>query len=484
MVAAELEFPVAQTRLGDSLARYVQASERRQHVLLALFDGVVIVAVASVAFILRFGWDQRGDLPWWLFASLPLVWLLMLVAFGAYSLPHLRSGVEEYQRVATASLTLAGGIGIGCYLLNQELSRTFFVLTFLGGVMLLLMLRHGRRRIFNRLRTRGVLVSPVVVAGTPAHIDAISRVLRRERWLGYDIVGALTTTDTDETPGGLPVLGTVEDVSDLVRRMPLRAVIFAEGSFPDGQQFKRIAWEMEKVATQMIVVPAVSDISAGRLATRPVGGLPLVHVERPHAAEASRWGKRAFDIVGSIALLLMSAPVVALAALAIKLEDGGPVFFKQVRVGRWGQQFECFKMRSMVTDAEARKAALESANEGAGVLFKMAKDPRVTKVGAFIRRFSVDELPQFLNVLRGDMSLVGPRPALPREVALYDRDTIRRLDVRPGLTGLWQVSGRSDLPWDETVRLDVYYVDNWSMMQDVVIIARTARAVLSSRGAY
>ena len=200
--------------------------------------------------------------------------------------------------------------------------------------------------------------------------------------------------------------------------------------------------------------------------------------------EASRWTKRAFDIVGSGLLLLVAAPIIAATALAIKLEDRGPVFFKQVRVGRRGEQFECLKIRSMVVDAEARKAELEAMNEGAGVLFKMARDPRITRVGAFIRRFSIDEIPQFWNVFRGDMSLVGPRPALPKEVALYDRDAVRRLDVRPGLTGLWQVSGRSDLPWDETVRLDSYYVDNWSFMQDLAIMLRTARAVVSSRGAY
>ena len=161
-----------------------------------------------------------------------------------------------------------------------------------------------------------------------------------------------------------------------------------------------------------------------------------------------------------------------------------PIFFTQTRVGRRGEEFECLKIRSMVVDAEARKAELEQQNEGAGVLFKMTRDPRITRVGTFIRRFSIDEIPQFWNVFRGDMSLVGPRPALPKEVALYDRDAVRRLDVRPGLTGLWQVSGRSDLPWDETVRLDSYYVDNWSFMQDLAIMLRTARAVVSSRGAY
>ncbi len=183
-------------------------------------------------------------------------------------------------------------------------------------------------------------------------------------------------------------------------------------------------------------------------------------------------------------MLLVAAPIIALVALAVKLEDRGPVFFKQTRVGRRGEEFECLKVRSMVVDAEARKAELEAQNEGAGVLFKMAKDPRITKVGRFIRRFSIDEVPQFWNVLRGDMSLVGPRPALPSEVAQYDSDTVRRLDVRPGLTGLWQVSGRSNLSWDETVRLDVYYVDNWSIMQDLSIMMRTAGAVLASRGAY
>ena len=215
-----------------------------------------------------------------------------------------------------------------------------------------------------------------------------------------------------------------------------------------------------------------------------MAGLSLVHVDRPRAIAAAQWSKRIFDIIGASMLLLMSAPIMAVVALAIKLEDGGSIFFKQPRVGRNGETFHMIKFRSMCVDAEAKLAALAAQSEGNGVLFKMARDPRVTRIGAFIRRFSIDEIPQFWNVFRGDMSLVGPRPALPKEVAQYDRDAVRRLDVRPGLTGLWQVSGRSDLPWDETVRLDSYYVDNWSFMQDLAIMLRTARAVVSSRGAY
>ena len=485
MTAADLEIRIGWGLVGEAAARLVEGSTHRKRLLLAAADGGVIAFVGVVAYTVRFGWPtDAGLLPFWIFAALPLAWLSLLTVVGAYSLPQLQTGMDEYHRVNLASLTLAGVIGVGCYLLEVELSRTFFLITFVGGVPLLLAIRLIRRRLCNHLRTLGMLTVPVVVAGSAEHVDEVVRALHREKWLGYRVVGALTPDDIRETPTGTPVLGSVADVAEIVADIDLEAVIFAEGSFATSQEFKRLAWSLERHSTQTIVAPALSDVSAGRLALRPIAGLPLVFVDRPHAVAASRWGKRIFDVVGSATLLLLSAPVIGLAAVAIWWEDRGPVFFRQTRVGRWGEEFECFKMRSMVVDAEARKAELETHNEGAGVLFKMTHDPRITRVGRFIRRFSIDELPQFLNVLRGDMSLVGPRPALPNEVARYDSDTTRRLDVRPGLTGLWQVSGRSNLPWDETVRLDVYYVDNWSMMADIIIIARTARAVLGSQGAY
>ncbi len=218
-------------------------------------------------------------------------------------------------------------------------------------------------------------------------------------------------------------------------------MIFAEGSFQSPADFRRMAWELEEHEIHMIVVPALTDISAQRLDVRPVAGLPLVDVARPQAIAAARWIKRTWDAAGAAVLLLLASPVMALVALAIKIEDGGPVLFRQTRVGLRGENFQCLKFRSMVLDAEARLAELAAANEGSGPLFKMTQDPRITTVGRFIRRFSLDELPQLWNALRGDMSLVGPRPALPTEVAQYDSDTRRRLDVRPGLTGLWQVSG-------------------------------------------
>ncbi len=472
------------------LSRWAAALARsrasRQRFAGAIADAVIILIAAAAAYAARFEFARASgpELPLWFVVLVPAAWLGALAIAGAYSLPHLQTGATEFQRVTVASVIFAGTVGTFNYLADYDLSRAFFLLTFAIGVPSLLALRYARRRVLSHLHSRGLYRTSVVIAGDPTHIDEVARVLRREKWLGYEMAGAVTSAEIEETPGGLPVLGSVDDVARLVQETEVQTVIFAEGSFPDSQHFKRMAWDLEEHSTQMIVAPALTDISANRLATRPVGGLPLVYVERPQAMKASRWAKRLFDLVGSSLLMLLAAPVVAVVALLIKLEDRGPIFFTQTRVGRRGEEFECLKIRSMVVDAEARKAELEKQNEGAGVLFKMARDPRITRVGAFIRRFSIDEIPQFWNVFRGDMSLVGPRPALPKEVAQYDRDAVRRLDVRPGLTGLWQVSGRSDLPWDETVRLDSYYVDNWSFMQDLAIMLRTARAVVSSRGAY
>jgi exopolysaccharide biosynthesis polyprenyl glycosylphosphotransferase len=234
----------------------------------------------------------------------------------------------------------------------------------------------------------------------------------------------------------------------------------------------------------VIVAPSVTDVARERVRIRPVGGLPLVHIDPPSAARASRWGKRTFDFVGSLGLIMLMSPVFFWAALQIKLHDRGPVFFRQNRIGKNGDEFSCLKFRTMVTNAEERLAELHRHTGHTVGLFKMKDDPRVTSPGRWLRRYSMDELPQLLNVLRGQMSLVGPRPPLPSEVAHYSEDTRRRLRVRPGMTGLWQVSGRSDLSWAEAVRLDLYYVDNWSMLQDLSILGKTFGAVVRSRGAY
>lgn len=483
----------------DALANQPQAARRasthwlvsRQAQLLFLYlmDGVVILGAVVLASYLRgfLPFDGHGGSEQLVRVTAPIIavaWLVVLRLFGADQLRHLRAGVVEYKRVVMASFTMAGLVGIASYLLKAEFPRGMYILLFSVGTTGLILARFARRRAMVTIHREGALMTPVVVAGHSGHVDAIAKVLRRETWLGYRVVGAVTSDRTEQTPGGLPAIGTLDNIVAVIKEHQVGTVIFAEGSFQAPADFRRMAWELEEEDVHMIVVPALTDVSAQRLEIRPVAGLPLLDVDRPQAIAAARWIKRTYDLIGSAVLLVLAAPVMAVVALAIKLEDGGPVIFRQARVGRKGRTFECLKFRSMVLDAEARLAELRAMNEGAGPLFKMTHDPRITRVGRIIRRFSLDELPQLWNALRGDMSLVGPRPALPTEVAEYDSDTRRRLDVRPGLTGLWQVSGRSNLSWDDTVRLDLYYVDNWSMTQDLLILAKTARAVVGSAGAY
>jgi exopolysaccharide biosynthesis polyprenyl glycosylphosphotransferase len=433
--------------------------------------------------------DQQTEIQSTLGLAGPLVlvgWIAVVFLVGGYRRDVFGAGADEYKRVARASLYAAALLGIGCYLTKFSLSRGFFLLLFAVGVPALLLGRYVWRKSIHAARSRGALAQQVLITGAPSHVDEIAGVLRRQPWLGYSVVGALTpATDLEEeTPGGIPVLGNVDDIALAVRN-DVDVVFFAGGAHTSGSELRRAIYELEHTAVQLVVAPSVSGISEDRVQLRPVGGLPLVHIDPPRWTDASRLGKRTFDLVGALALLVLTAPVLLVAGAWVKLHDHGPVLFRQRRVGRDGATFDCFKFRSMVTDAELRLAALhaEQGYDGTG-LFKMKQDPRITTPGRLLRRLSIDELPQLWNVVRGEMSLVGPRPPLPTEVQGYDEHVARRLHVRPGLTGLWQVSGRSDLSFDEAIRLDIYYVDNWSMLQDLQILCRTLGAVLGSRGAY
>lgn len=412
-------------------------------------------------------------------------WLAIVGAIGAYRTKYLDAGMAQYRAVLAGSAITAALLGTSAYLFMYPLSRGFYFLLFLFGIPALLLERFFMRRWLHHERRRGRFRRSVVIAGDCAHIDDLNKVLQRERWLGYDVIGVLTRGQESCPIVSVPVLGEPRDVVAVAQRTKASAVIFVEGSFSRAYQFNRLARALEGQDTELIIVPALSDISSQRMTIRPVAGMPLVHIEKPQAERAGGWFKRAFDIIGSVLLLIVTSPILLIAAIAIKHEDGGPVFYKQRRVGRKGEIFECYKLRSMVVNADEIKATMSAdTNESDGVLFKMKNDPRITKCGRFHRRYSIDEIPQFYNVLRGDMSLVGPRPALENEVAAYESHVRRRLDVRPGVTGLWQVSGRSDLSWEDTVRLDLYYVDNWSILQDASILIRTFRAVLTSSGAY
>jgi exopolysaccharide biosynthesis polyprenyl glycosylphosphotransferase len=252
----------------------------------------------------------------------------------------------------------------------------------------------------------------------------------------------------------------------------------------NGTRLRELAWDLEKTGTEMCVASALLDVAGPRTTIRPVAGLPLLHVDHAELTGGKQLIKGLFDKVSATLALILLAPLFMVIALAIGVSDHGPVFFRQTRTGRDGKPFRLWKFRTMVVDAESRKAQLLADNDGHGALFKMRRDPRVTRVGAWLRRWSLDELPQLFNVLLGDMSLVGPRPALPVEVAEYGNHMLRRLAVKPGITGLWQVSGRSDLSWDEAERLDVRYVENWSLALDLQILWKTLSAVTRGSGAY
>jgi exopolysaccharide biosynthesis polyprenyl glycosylphosphotransferase len=301
------------------------------------------------------------------------------------------------------------------------------------------------------------------------------------------ISGVCTPTGagSDGQPGILdvPVVGDLDSVGDVVKQDDYRIVAVCPTPGWTPRRLHHLAWHLEDAPAELVVDPGLMEVAGPRLHVEPVDGLPLLRLTRPAFSGISWVVKQLLDRLGSALALLLVAPLLLAIAIGVKL-DGGPVLFRQTRVGQHGREFSMLKFRSMVVDAEQRLADLGPRNEGAGPLFKMRRDPRVTRVGSILRRFSLDELPQLLNVLTGAMSLVGPRPPLPSEVATYGRDAQRKLVVKPGLTGLWQVSGRSELSWEQSVRLDLRYVENWNLALDALILWKTVGAVINSRGAY
>ncbi len=484
--------------IGHSSARRAEmaaAPSRALRVLpfaLILLDVAVIGAVAGLASYVDDGmplFDPTAaeDLASRTTAPLLILgWIVVIALGGAYRKQVLGGGSDEYKRVLNATLAYTGLLALILFVTQADVSRGFFLLLFMVGAPALLLSRWGARNLLHRARSAGHLGLPVLIAGSPAHVDDVHGVLDRTPWLGYRVIGAVTPPgDATHTVGGVPVVGTTDDLTTAALRTDAELVLFAGGAATSAQELQEKVWQLEERGIGVVVAQSATGITISERASfRPVGGLPLMHLGAPAWAQAGALGKRTFDIVGALTLLVAFSPLLLFIALRIKLHDGGPVFFRQTRVGRQGEQFQCSKFRTMVVDAEDLLAALHVATGYAGGLFKMEDDPRITKPGRWLRRFSLDELPQLWNVVRGDMSLVGPRPPLPHEVAQYDVAARRRLHVRPGMTGLWQVSGRSDLSWEHAIRLDLYYVDHWSMLQDLHILWRTLFVVLLGRGAY
>ena len=413
--------------------------------------------------------------------------LVGLVLVRAWEPSVLGNGPAEFRRLGRAVAGSALLLGMGGLALQVESVRlwVFGVLPVFGFLSLLG--RYTLRRWLHDQRRNGRCTLPVLVVGTDEAVSDLIRRTRRDRHFGWVVRGACTPTGSGPEGAthiaGVPVVGDLASVNGAVREHGYRVVAVAPAPGWGPRRLHALAWQLEGTNTELAVEPGLMEIAGPRLHITPVDGLPLVRLSQPRFS-GGRWLlKYGLDRVGAAFLLLLFTPLLLGITFAVR-SDGGPAFYRQRRVGVNGAAFNMIKFRSMRVDADQEVASLIERSDGDGPLFKMRVDPRVTRVGAFLRRFSLDELPQLVNVLTGSMSLVGPRPPLPSEVATYGTAARRRLLVRPGMTGLWQVSGRSDLSWEETVRLDLRYVENWSVALDLTILWKTVKAVLGGRGAY
>jgi exopolysaccharide biosynthesis polyprenyl glycosylphosphotransferase len=476
--------------IGAGGSTRVEGNLRSAVRLVAATDAVVVLLALVVAMWLRRylpgseGYAATRGLVRSFAVVIAVTWMAVLAARRGYSVRLFGAGLGEYETILVSSLLAAGIVSFFCYLTKSDLSRWFVVLAFVLGTVALLLNRWLARSVLYALRRRGRLVRRVVVVGGDSGIEEVLTVLERDRHVGFRAVAVHTPGADRSGDVDLPGRGLTDDLRRLCEERGADTVLVARGGYSTSEALRRVSWELEGSDIEVVLVPSLIDVAGPRIQFAPVAGLPLIHLEQPQAGRARGQRKRLVDLTGAALILLLAGPVMGAVALAIKLEDGGPVLFRQRRVGLHGEVFSCWKLRSMRTDAAALEVRLRGEQGHLGALWKMHDDPRVTRVGRFIRRYSLDELPQLVNVLRGDMSLVGPRPQQEWEAALYTDVTERRLLVRPGMTGLWQVSGRSDLSCEEAVRLDISYVENWSLLADLEILVKTLRAVVRPQGAY
>ncbi len=458
--------------------------------VLVAMDAVVIGLSSLLAYLLREALGRiealypfANEVPAAI-AVLPL-WLAILAAFGCYKPHYLNAGAEGLRRFAAGT---AGGLlalGFVSFLFNLQLSRVYVAIF---SVLVLLLGGAGRillREYLRRQRDRGRYTQNVLVVGADDEAIQVAEAMQRSTAAGYRVLGFLD----DERPvgegvgPGLEILGRPSEVLDLAFDLRAGLVVVSPTAVKPGT-LREITLALEGSPVDVAIAPSLFEVMTHRVTVESVSNVPILHVDQVRLEGVRRASKRALDLAGAGLLLLVFSPVMAVTALAVRLANSGPVLFRQTRVGRDGIPFTLLKFRTMVADAEERLTQVAELNEVGHHFFKIRHDPRVTRVGRFLRKWSLDETPQLWNVLRGDMSLVGPRPPLPGEVEKYEPWHLRRLRVRPGLTGLWQVSGRSNVPFDEAVRLDLFYIENWSVGFDLFILAKTVVAVLGGSGAY
>lgn len=459
-------------------------------------DALSIGWAIGGAYVFRFQTDflstiPNGDVTYAFFAVvLAVIWWGFLGAWGSRDSKVLGIGAEEYKAVFSASLWLFGVVAILSYAFQIDIARGFVGVALPAG---LVAVPFGRWVVRQRLkgdRLAGSSTSRVMVVGGPHATSHLVRSLLSQPGAGYRPVAAYLTGFRDaqlDDDLSTPVLGyepEVEKIVDAIGMCKADTVAVSSGSVLNPTDLRRLGWELARLDVSLILAPALTDVAGPRIHTQPVAGLPLIHVSTPRLTGPKRLVKRSFDIVASLVLLTVLSPAFMAIAMLIKLSSPGPIFYTQERIGIRGETFRMVKFRSMRVNADAELQSLLVGQGSSGKpLFKVENDPRITPVGKILRKYSLDELPQLFNVVYGTMSLVGPRPQREGEVALYDDSARRRLYVSPGMSGLWQVSGRSNLTWEQAIRLDLYYVENWSLTQDLLILFKTFKAVFTSDGA-
>jgi exopolysaccharide biosynthesis polyprenyl glycosylphosphotransferase len=422
------------------------------------------------------------------YVVLPVGWLILLWANGTYDRRYLGLGSEEFKRVVRTSVTVVACVSLLAFTTKTPLSRGTVATVSVCALLVILTFRVSARQVLHTARKRtGHGAHRMVLVGTlPEALEVYTAVTRSPAAglipVAIHITDGYAAARGIETP--VPVYAG-RDVLSLVREVGADTIAVCGSASAEPGELRRLAWQLEGTGVDLVVAPQLTDIAGPRVHIRPIEGLPLLHVEEPTLSGPGWLAKNLLDRVAAFFGLLVLSPLLAVIAIGIRMASPGPVFFRQPRVGHEGRTFRVWKFRTMDVDAEERKASLKELelNESDGMMFKMKEDPRIFPFGQRLRASSLDELPQLVNVLKGEMSLVGPRP-LPADDGDYLGDVRRRLLVRPGITGLWQVSGRSDLSWDEAVRLDLYYVDNWSLTYDLGILWRTIWVVLRRKGAY
>ncbi len=492
---AEAALPNGVPRNSWRRARRRVSRWHRPYVAALLLLDLGAAALASLTAITAFtqadaGFDTETTDEWFLpiaFLALPLAWVIMLWANGAYDRRHLGLGTEEFKRVGRAAVAMAATVSFVAFAMKIDLSRLSVATALVGAAVYILIVRALARRALHLMRRRnGTATHRMLLVGTLPEALEICKAVARTPAAGLVPVGIHLTDGYGAARGLLtpvPVYPPRSEVLPLVKELSADTIAVCGSASAEPGELRRLAWQLEGSGVDLVVAPQLTDIAGPRVHVRPIEGLPLLHVEEPTLSGTAWLAKNLLDRLAAGTGLLLLAPLFAVVAIAIKISDPGPVFFRQPRVGREGRIFRVWKFRTMYTDAEERRAALLDQNESDGHLFKIRQDPRVFPLGRLLRNSSIDELPQLINVVKGEMSLVGPRP-LPADDGDYLGDVRRRLLVRPGITGLWQVSGRADLSWDEAVRLDLYYVDNWSLAYDLSILWRTVGVVIGRKGAY